>query len=114
MTRKRPPLTERQIEKSILAYLKSRGIFAWKAKTMGVWDAKKKIYRKPPGDYMKGVSDILGIYGGKPLAIEVKAAGGYPSEEQKYFLECFRKNGGIAFIARSIDDVEENLKGVTV
>lgn len=102
-------IKESDIEKSILEYLELRHIFAWKARTVGIWDAKIKAFRKNKG-YMKGVADILGIYKGKPLAIEVKTQKGYPSEDQKYFLNKFREEGGIAFIARSIEDVDDSLK----
>lgn len=59
---------------------------------------------------MKGVADILGIYQGKPLAIEVKSKKGRLSEFQKTFLIRFHAQGGIAIVARSVDDVENRLR----
>jgi len=56
------------------------------------------------------VADIIGIFKGKPLAIEVKWGKGKTTEKQDKFLEDFRKNGGIAFVAYSIDDVVKELK----
>ena len=76
---------------------------------MGIYDAKKKIFRRPSAHHLNGVSDILGIINNKPLAIEVKSEAGRASAEQKMFLDRFRQEGGIGFIARSVDDVKRNL-----
>lgn len=59
----------------------------------------------------RGVADILGIVGGRPLAIEVKHKAGRkgPTEFQTRFLEQFEDAGGIAFVAYSIDDVADRL-----
>lgn len=99
-------LSERQIEKSILRFLNLNNIMAWKTKTIGVYDSKKGLYRTPPKDYRRGVADILGIYKGRPLAIEVKSKTGKLSEHQLDFLVEFSARGGIAVVARSIEDVE--------
>jgi len=102
--------SEKQIENSILDFLKAHKIFCWKNETVGIFDRKRGVYRKKHGHNLKGVSDILGIYDGKFLAIEVKKPKSYPTKEQRVFLEMVKKNGGIGFIARSIDDVIQNLK----
>jgi len=57
----------------------------------------------------KGVPDILGIYKGQFLGIEVKTEKGKVSPEQEQFLAAIRQNGGIGFVARNLDDVIENL-----
>lgn len=44
-------------------------------------------------------------------AIEVKTPTGRPSKEQLAFLEAVRSAGGIAVLARSIDDVQEGVNG---
>lgn len=56
-----------------------------------------------------GVADILGIYKGKPLAIEVKKKGNRATKIQEEYLERFRKEGGIAFVAYGIEDVQREL-----
>lgn len=58
---------------------------------------------------IRGVSDILGMYKGKFFAIEVKAPKGRTSDEQATFLANIHKEGGIAFVARSIEDVKKSL-----
>jgi len=101
---------EKPIENAILEYLKWLGVFCWKNQSVGVYDPIKKIYRKSHNKHhILGVSDILGIINSKPLAIEVKSNTGRASIEQKMFLDHFREQGGIGFIARSVDDVKRNL-----
>lgn len=53
----------------------------------------------------RGVSDILGIYSNRLLAIEVKSKTGRLTRWQTIFLDDVKRNGGIAFVARSVDDV---------
>jgi penicillin-binding protein-related factor A (putative recombinase) len=101
---------EKPIENQILVWLKLKGALVWKNQTVGVFDPTKKIFRKSRNPFhRKGVSDILGIWRGRPLAIEVKSAKGYASPEQKQFIKDFTEAGGIAFIARSVEDVEQFL-----
>jgi penicillin-binding protein-related factor A (putative recombinase) len=95
--KKEPPAphTEAAITKSIRDLLNSLKIFNWKN-----WGGLMGT---------KGVPDILGIYKGRFLGIEVKTATGKVSPEQEKFLENIRKSGGIGFVARSLDDVIDNL-----
>lgn len=100
---------EKYIENSILDYLAARDIYAWKVKSVGTYDVKRQGFRMPSKRYKRGVSDILGIYRGKPLAIEVKSANGRLSPAQKLFLTEFLERGGIAMVAKSVDEVEFKL-----
>lgn len=53
----------------------------------------------------RGMSDIIGqMRDGRFLAVEVKREGAVLLEHQEDFLNEVRANGGIAFVARSIDD----------
>lgn len=54
----------------------------------------------------KGMSDIIGVMkGGRFLAIEVKRRGGRVSPEQREFIRQVNAEGGLAFVAYSLDDV---------
>lgn len=98
---------ENAVKKQIWAYLTLRGVFAF-------------IVFQPtqlkPGQFTmwhhssKGIPDILGIFKGRPLAIEVKARKNKTTKNQDVFLENFRKAGGIAIVAWGIEDVERELK----
>jgi hypothetical protein len=63
-----------------------------------------------------GCSDIIGQMkprregdAGAFLAIEVKRPSGATTEAQDAFLEMVRTHGGVAFVARSVDDLREYL-----
>lgn len=101
---------EKRIETQILNFLRMNDIYAWKNESTGVYDPVRKVFRTNHNPFkIKGTSDILGIYHGTFLAIEVKTAKTYPTADQKLFMENIRERGGIAFVARSIDDVIKEL-----
>jgi penicillin-binding protein-related factor A (putative recombinase) len=99
---KRPEPLEKAIQKTILDYLHRRQIFCWKEHSSGIMVEGGQRYM-PLG--LKGKADILGIYQGKFLAIEVKRPSGVLSPEQELFLYNIRKHGGIAIVARDVDDL---------
>lgn len=106
----RGELSEKQIENLILSYLASQRILAWKNETVGIWNEARGAYMKKHSIHRKvGISDILGIYKGKFLAIEVKSKSGRLSDYQRIFLREVTENGGISIVARSIEDVERGL-----
>lgn len=90
---------EKELENRILDYLNSiKSCFAIKINTVGIYDAKKRTYRKNNNPHIhKGTADILGQYKGRFFAIEVKAGYNKPSEHQKKFLGKIKENGGVAF-----------------
>ena len=123
--------SETQITRAILQYLGARGIAAWRVNSR-VIDLPGKGGRQRPVRFggMKGMSDIVGIVPsegptvwrqihakattiwqqtqtvGRFLAIEVKSAKGQPTPYQLAFLDLVRRHGGLAFVARSVDDVK--------
>lgn len=101
---------EGALQKEIITILQMGKITAWRSNNMGVYDAKRGIYRTPGFGFRHGVSDVLGVLpDGKFLAIEVKSPRGTLSKYQKDFLEEVKKNNGIAIVARSIEDVISGL-----
>lgn len=56
---------------------------------------------------INGVSDILGVYKGKFVAIECKVGRNKTSPAQDRFLNAVKENGGIVIVAYSLDDVEK-------
>lgn len=96
---------EKEIQSSILEYLQARGLYCWKQNNVGI--------KKPNGKYIpsnkKGVSDILGLTkSGRFFAIEVKRSNGKMSFDQAEFQFAIRANNGIAFVAKSVDEVISN------
>jgi penicillin-binding protein-related factor A (putative recombinase) len=112
-TKKAPAPLEKEIEKSILEYLEHLPeCYAWKNVTGGFFNTKTKTFRKQTNKFaINGTSDILGIYKGKFLAIEVKRPSNkVRPQEQLNFINQINIMGGKAFFATSIDDVREALK----
>jgi hypothetical protein len=102
-------MLEKHIQRQILEYLDLKGIFAWRNNSGAVFSeykGRKRMIRYG----LKGSSDILGILNdGRFLAIEVKKPDGKPTTEQLEFIDRINKNGGLAFIARSITEVIKNI-----
>jgi Holliday junction resolvase len=84
-------MKEKVITQGIRGLLKSLNIFHWKEHG-GLGSAP-------------GVPDIVGCYQGRMLAIEVKTDRGRVSEHQQWFIDNINAAGGLAFVARSVDDV---------
>jgi penicillin-binding protein-related factor A (putative recombinase) len=102
---------EKDIEQEILLWLNyQKGCFAWKNKSMGTFNAKRGVYLKPTHRFSeKGSSDILGIWQGYMLCIEVKSEKGRLMPHQAVFLDRMHELGAIAFVARSLEDVKAHL-----
>ncbi len=93
---KQKTLSEKDITKQIRSLLKTFGIFHWK-----VWQGMGSV---------PGVPDIVGILAdGRFLGIEVKTARGKLSPHQERFIQNINDAGGLAFVARSANDVIEKL-----
>ena len=89
-------MTEAEITKQIREYLTQRGIFHFKVFQSG----------RGMGRAKRGVSDILACYKGRFVAIEVKGRNGKASDDQIKFLNDVNSAAGVAFIAKSVEDVE--------
>ena len=84
---------EKNIQQDILRYLKSHSIFHYKNITCN----------------KRGIPDIVAVYNGIPLFLEVKTQMGVLSEIQKYQMEQIRLSGGFAYVVRSVEEVERIL-----
>jgi Holliday junction resolvase len=84
-------MTESQIQKEIIDYLKAQGYYVIKVVVANV----------------SGVPDILFCKHGKFCAVEVKKKGGKVSELQKVHLNLIKQSGGKAIVAYHLYDVME-------
>ena len=100
---------ETLILRQILDYLKARKVFAFRVNNGGIMRNGRWT---PSPNQTKGVSDIIGIYQGQPIAIEVKAPKGKLSKDQERFLADWHEQGGSLCVARSVKDVEFFLEQV--
>ena len=59
-----------------------------------------------------GVSDLIGwTAGGRFVAIEVKAGRRQPTDEQAAFLDLVLRSGGLAGVARSVEEARAIIRG---
>lgn len=103
---------ESDIQKQILQYLSLLGIVHWRQNSGAfVVPAGAGSRRRYVRAGMPGVSDIIGLLpNGRFLAIEVKRPGEQPTELQQAFLSAVNHSGGLAFVARSVNDVQSTLE----
>ncbi len=115
---------ESQIELAICHYLRIKGYFFYKNPTRGYFSGKvsndgrgRKVmvgsFRKDHNPYtLCGGPDLVLIHRGLYVGLEVKSETGRQSEAQKEFQRLLEASGGKYFIVRSIEDVENALKGI--
>lgn len=99
---------EKEIQNEILDYLRVCPAIhrAWQNDTKSI-RGRRIVNRFRPA----GLPDIIGsLKGGRALFIEVKKKGGMVSHEQRKFIESENKNGAVAFVARSLEQVIERLQ----
>jgi len=87
-------MTEAAITEAILRWLRRQG--AHVIKTYG-------------GPYRRGLPDIIGVYRGRALALEVKRPGGKPTELQQYELERWAAAGAVAGVVTCVEDAKQLL-----
>lgn len=102
---------EGRVVKACLGYLELIRIHAWRNNS-GCTSIEGANGRNRFVRYgLPGSADILGIMpDGRFLAVECKSDKGRLSELQQNFLDMIRGNGGVAFVARSVDDVEREIR----
>lgn len=101
---------EGRVVNQICAWLSWRKALFFIHSEVGIYNAQRGVYMRRSSPYkMRGVADILGIWAGVPLAIEVKSERGRASEYQLEFIKRWREAGGIGIIAKSIEDVERGI-----
>jgi hypothetical protein len=92
---------ETPILRGILEYLNlRRDVVAWRMNVGAI-----KIDRRFIQFGFAGLSDIIGIFKGRFLAIEVKRPGAKMNDDQIIFQQRVEHFGGIHILAYSIDDV---------
>lgn len=91
---------EKDIRRSIKDFLKKTGWFVFPVFQGG-------MYSYP------GISDYIAVRDGIVLFIEVKNERGNQSPDQKNFENNVNDHGGVYFVARSIEDVDNKIYELT-
>lgn len=108
----KPAATEHEIQGAIIDLIRARGGVVTRVNSGSavVKSKSDRCYRVQLAD--KGTSDIIALYRGVYLAIEVKAASGKPSSEQIAFLESVAEAGGVGVVAYDSEFVNHILDGI--
>lgn len=113
---------ETKIQNNIMLALSNQGCLVFRNETAGAW-VGEVIHKEANQVTLTnarmmlfglalGSSDIIGIAPcGRFLAIEAKTKTGRPTQQQLAFIDAVRKNGGIAGIARSVQDALDLISG---
>ncbi len=104
-------IKETLLKKQIIQYLNYQGIIAW-ANNSGTFFIKGKNGKtRCFKGGIKGLPDISGILkGGRALFIETKIKPNKPTEVQQDFIDRANKQGALAFVVYSLEDVINKLK----
>lgn len=78
------------------------GCVAYRVNNVGIWDQAKGVHRK--GNTEKGLPDVIMIYRGRFIGIEIKAGKDKLSDDQKKRQFEIERAGGIYFECRSTVD----------
>lgn len=95
---------ENEVENAILEWLNLQP-HATFISTRRIFLGRRKSKHVPAG-----LGDVIGCWRGLYVEIEVKTDHGVASEQQLARGEYVRARGGIAFIARSVEDVRQVLR----
>lgn len=79
-------------------FIHIRGGYAFRVNNMGVYDAKRGVYRK--GGTVKGIPDIIGLIDGRFIGIEIKFGSDRMSADQMEMKREIESNGGIYIVAK--------------
>ena len=104
-TRRASP-SEGQIQKAVFQYLRTRNIPCWRMNVIGI--PKMDGTFRP--NSMAGFADILAMFQGTAVALEVKTNKGKQTEKQKEFQKEFERGGGSYHIVRNVEQVHEIMK----
>lgn len=104
-------ILEKGIQREICDYLHSKGFFFWRNNTtpaLGRFDKQGGYrFRSMPKYSLKGVPDIIVIFEGRFIGIEVKRDKGTLSDDQlKFSSQCFLA-GGNYILVHSLAELKE-------
>ncbi|MFQ5445181.1 MAG: VRR-NUC domain-containing protein [Nitrospinales bacterium] len=100
-------MKESVIQHQILSYLGHIGVFCYRSNTGGARLPGKGGRPQFVRFGVRGHPDIVAVYDGKYVGIEVKSEKGRQTKYQRWFQEDLEEAGGVYLLARSVEDIEE-------
>ena len=104
LTRRFPEPTANELKQAAVNYVIARGGLAW---VNNVGRALGINFGGPVGS-----GDVIGLYRGKFLSIEVKVGKDRLTEKQIEWMSDVNRRGGVAFLANSMRHVEEVIEAI--
>lgn len=115
-------MRESDIQNAIMIALSEAGCTVWRNNVGTGWQGRMSRTRMGSvllddprplhAGLCVGSSDIIGITAdGRFLAVEVKTKTGRVSDEQQRFIDAVRRKGGVAGVARSVEEALQILAG---
>lgn len=86
-------MSEIETQSAIIDYLNLKKHFFFRINNIPVYDHARQAMRRMPKGSLKGVPDILVLWNGFPVFLEVKAPKGKLSPDQIAFKERCEKQG---------------------
>lgn len=98
-------MREADIQALVMMELSRLGAVVWRNNTGAYKDGTRYIRY----GLCVGSSDLIGMYNGRFLAVEVKQPNKKPTKAQETFLKIVNENGGIGFVATCEKDAKKVL-----
>lgn len=92
---------ENSITRAVMAYLTMHGGHVVRVQSGSFAVGTAYVRGAEPG-----TADLIGVFRGRAIAVEVKTPKGKQSPSQIAWSERWRASGGIYLVARGIDDVQ--------
>lgn len=102
-----PKKLESDIQRDICDWLHSKDFFFWRQNNIPVFGASgdgHRRYRAMPKYSLKGLPDIVVLYNGHYIALEVKRPKAKQTPEQLEIEKKTVDNGGLYFVVTSIEE----------
>lgn len=101
-------MTETQIQKNCLDWLKIMGFMSWRQNNGGRWMGDRYI----PTAGRKGVADIIILHNKTSIWLEIKSETGRQSEDQIKFQQDVEKSGNVYLLVRSLKELQDRFKSM--
>ena len=93
------------IAEPVIEFLRGRGAYIWRNVSGGRYQGSASGQRRFVAFGASGISDLMAVYRGKFLAIEIKAGKDRLTDHQRKFAGGVTAAGGLFIECRSVADV---------
>lgn len=100
---------EKDIQREVCEWLDKNGYMFWRSNNIPVYgmnNGGKMTFRKLPKYTPRGIPDIMVVFEGRFIGIEVKRSGAKLRPEQITFKEKMEANGGYYAVVTSVEELD--------